>query len=74
MAQLRRELGPELKFRASPPQTVVMERGDHTVAVNLSDRPANIKRPKHLAAEARPGDGAGGDVVPAHGAWIARIS
>jgi alpha-glucosidase len=73
MAQLRRELGPDLIFRDSPPQTLLVERGDHAVAVNLSDRPATIARPGVLALEARPGDGADDNVVPPHGAWIARI-
>jgi alpha-glucosidase len=72
MAQLRRQLGPELRFVDSPPQTLVLERGDHLVAMNLGDHAAQVKRPGSLEAEARPGDGADAAVIPPHGAWIAR--
>jgi alpha-glucosidase len=72
MAQLRGELGPELRFVDSPPHTLVLERGGHLVAVNLGDHAAQVKRPGTLVAEARPGDGADARQIPAHGGWIAR--
>jgi alpha-glucosidase len=72
MAQLRRELGPGLRFIDSPPGTLVLERGDHLVAVNLGNHTAEVERRGPLAAEARPGDGADARQIPAHGGWIAR--
>jgi hypothetical protein len=51
---------------------LVLERGDHLVAVNLGNHTAEVERRGPLAAEARPGDGADARQIPAHGGWIAR--
>jgi alpha-glucosidase len=64
--------GRPLEILESPPGTVVLRRGEHTVAVNLADAPARIERPPELVLEARPGDGEDATSIPPHGAWIAR--
>lgn len=68
----RGELGSELRFLDSPPGTVVLERGAYVVAVNFGDEEAPLKLEGTLTLEARPGDGADHDVLPAHGGWIVR--
>jgi alpha-glucosidase len=59
----------------SPEGTIVLRRGDHLIAVNLSPTP----QPAPVGAaestlEARPGDGADLSVIPAHAGWVARRS
>jgi alpha-glucosidase len=72
LLRLRPDLGPEFRFLGSSPQTVVLARGSHVIAVNLGDQAAPIYRLGELVLEARPGDGSDRAVIPAHGAWIAR--
>lgn len=69
---LRRELGPHVKFLDAPPQTIVLERNGHLVAVNLGSEAAPVQRTGELLIEARPGDGHDPRSLPAHGGWIAR--
>jgi alpha-glucosidase len=68
---IKRQLPSEaVRFRDSPPQTVVMERGNHLIAVNLGDEPAAITRPGELMLEAAPGDGEDPASLAPHGAWV----
>ena len=70
---LRKQLEGDLHFRDdSPPQTIVAERGDHVIALNLGEQPAGIPRPGELVLEAAPGDGDDPTHLPPHGAWVAR--
>jgi alpha-glucosidase len=68
---LRRQLAGIPRFLDSPDNTLVLERGDHLVAVNFGSQPLTLERPGGLLAEARPGDGADTLELPAHGGWIA---
>ena len=69
---LKRWLRAEpLQFNPSPPQTVLMNRGEYMIAINLGDNPVAIRRPGELVLEAAPGDGGDPATLPAHGAWIA---
>jgi alpha-glucosidase len=62
----------ETRLLPSEPRTIVVQRGDHIVAVNLGDAPAPVPvSAGALALEARPGDGADLSVIPAHGGWVA---
>jgi alpha-glucosidase len=73
MIRLRREFEPTAaELLPSPPDTVVLARGAHVIAVNLGDQPRQAPAAGELVIEARPGDGADLRVVPAHGGWIAR--
>jgi alpha-glucosidase len=51
--------------------TIVVQRGDHVVAVNLSDETHEAPPVGELVLEARRGDGADLSVIPAHGGWVA---
>lgn len=65
----------ETSLIPSEPGTIVLQRGDHVIAVNLSDEPRGTPPDApagQLALEARPGDGADLSVIPPHGGWIAR--
>jgi alpha-glucosidase len=71
---IRAELGDDpADLLDSPEGTIVLGRGDHLIAVNLSatPRPAPFNGGE-LRLEARPGDGADLAVIPAHGGWVAR--
>jgi alpha-glucosidase len=68
--RLRPTLGRELRVRDSPPGTVVLERGEHIVAVNLGDRAVPLAQDGELLLEAHPGDGADPDSLPSGGGWI----
>jgi alpha-glucosidase len=57
----------------SEPGTIVLQRGDHLIAVNLGDEARTAPRAADLVLEARPGDGADLGVLPAHGGWVARL-
>jgi alpha-glucosidase len=72
LVALRRGLGPNIRFRESPRQALVLERDGYVVAVNLGDRPASVRREGELVLEARPGDASRSDAIPPHGGWIAR--
>jgi alpha-glucosidase len=69
---LRRTLGPGLAFRDAAPDTLVYERGDHVVALNLGPTPRPA--PAHGEILLATDDGAGSDtgVLPAHAGWVAR--
>jgi alpha-glucosidase len=64
----------ETKLLPSQRGTILLRRGDHIVAVNLTDAPvpAPAAAAGTLVLEARPGDGADLSVIPAHGGWIAQ--
>ncbi len=72
LTELRPNLGDRLVFLDSPADTLLLDRGDHVVAVNLGTKPAPISHLGELVLEARPGDGADPTVLPGHGGWIAR--
>jgi alpha-glucosidase len=74
MALRSRLAANETRLLPSEPGTIALRRGDHIVAVNLTDVPAPAPAPAAvtLVLEARPGDGADLSVIPAHGAWIAQ--
>lgn len=70
---LRRTFGDsDARLIESPAQTIVLERKDHVIAVNLgdSDQPPPYSAGE-IVLEARPGDGRDSSVVPAHGGWVA---
>lgn len=70
---LHAALGPApASMLASPAGTIVLQRGEHVIAVNLSDtaQPAPLPTAE-LQLEARPGDGAELSIIPAHGGWVA---
>ncbi|MFZ1993387.1 MAG: alpha-amylase family glycosyl hydrolase [Solirubrobacteraceae bacterium] len=72
---LRARLGTgEATLLPSAPGTIVLQRGGHIVAVNLSDEPQDGPPAGELILEARPGDGADLGVIPAHGGWVARAA
>jgi alpha-glucosidase len=74
MALRSRLTGNETQILQSEPGTIALRRGEHIVAVNLSDAPAPAPTLAggQLELEARPGDGADLTVIPAHGGWVAR--
>jgi alpha-glucosidase len=57
----------------SAPNTLVLTRGRHVIAVNLGDtsQAAPDTGAGELVLEARPGDGADLRTIPAHGGWLA---
>jgi glycosidase len=62
----------ETQILKSEPGVVALQRGEHIVAVNLSDEPTPAPMAAaRLELEARPGDGGDLTVVPAHGGWVA---
>ncbi len=72
MALRPRLAAHETRLLPSPAGTIVLERGDHVIAVNLSDEAQPAPPAGELVLEARPGDGADLSVIPAHGGWAAR--
>jgi alpha-glucosidase len=83
LIELRRTLGPQrVELLDAAPETLVLARGDHTIAVNLGSDPRPAPQPRQprahatdeLVLEARPGDGADLQVIPPHGGWIARYN
>jgi alpha-glucosidase len=70
LISLRRGLGDQAQLLPSEPDTIVLARGSHVVAVNLGDAPRSAPVVEQIVLEARPGDGEERGVVPAHGAWI----
>jgi alpha-glucosidase len=75
MALRSRLAAHETRLLSSEPGTIVLERGGHVIAVNLSDEPQTAPVPVgELALEARPGDGGDLGVLPAHGGWVARAA
>jgi alpha-glucosidase len=70
---LRGSLDGEVALRESPAEAVVLQRGDHVVAVNFGEQPVDITRDGEVVLEARPGDGADASRLPSHGGWVTRI-
>jgi alpha-glucosidase len=58
----------------SADDTVVVQRCDHVIAINLGDETRPAPSFEQLLVEARPGDGSLRNSVPAHGGWVARAS
>jgi alpha-glucosidase len=71
MALRPRLASNETRLFHSEPGTIVLQRGDHVIAANLSDTPAAAPPVGELVLEARPGDGADLSSIPAHGGWVA---
>jgi len=67
---LRGELDADARLRESEPDTIVLDRGSHVVAVNLGEHPRAAPRVERIVIEARAGDGAEPGVIPPHGGWI----
>jgi len=69
---LRRTLGEGLVFRDGAAGSIVYERGDRVVAINLGD--ADVPGPDHRGIELATSAAAAADpaVVPAHSGWVAR--
>ena len=69
---LRRTLGEGIAFRDSAPGTLVYERGEHIVAINLGDE--DQPGPEHRGIELATSAGAAVDpaLLSAHSGWIAR--
>jgi alpha-glucosidase len=78
MALRSRLAANETRLLPSAPGTIVLKRGQHVLAVNLSDEPHDAPPDAppagELALEARPGDGADLSLIPPHGGWIARAA
>jgi len=74
MALRSRLAAHETRLLPSEPGTILLQRGDHIVAVNLSDTTRDAPPVGELVLEARPGDGADLRVIPAHGGWVARTA
>jgi alpha-glucosidase len=72
IAELRQTMQPDIELLDSPRDTIVLRRGEHTIAVNLGADAAPVKRPGSHVIGARPGDGEDPTRIPAHGGWIAR--
>ncbi len=58
----------------SPEGTIVLRRGDHVTAINLSDTEQSAPRVDRLKLSARAGDGDNLSVIPAHGGWVATLA
>jgi alpha-glucosidase len=69
---LRAELDGPVAVESRAPGTVVVTRGDHIIAVNLSAEPQPGPPAEGLELEANPGDGKDLSVIPPHGGWVAR--
>jgi alpha-glucosidase len=72
LLRLRPSLERALRVRDSPPGTVVLERGEHVVAVNVGEHAMPVARDGELLLEVRPGNGADPDSLPPGGGWISR--
>lgn len=71
---LRKALGRgPAELLDSPAGTIVLKRGHHLVAVNLTASPQPAPQVGALRLEARPGDGAELGMIPAHGGWVATL-
>src|SRR5205814_2286264 len=71
LIEIRRSFGTGIEFRDSPPDTIVIARGEHVVAINLGAEPRPVPRAAELLVEANPGDSTDREVLPPHGGWIA---
>jgi alpha-glucosidase len=72
---LHSELGTEpATLVDSPAGTIVVRRGRHLTAVNLTDRDRAAPAAARLRLGARPGDGDDLSIIPAHGGWVATVA
>jgi alpha-glucosidase len=73
---LRERLGTaQGRILPSAPASVVLQRGNHVVAVNLGGTPAPAPSAiGEIVLEAHPGDGTDPSVIPANGGWVAQLS
>jgi alpha-glucosidase len=69
---LRCRLGDGLRFRDAAPDTLVYERGDHLVALNLGDEPRPAPRAGEVVLESAEGAARERGTLPPHAGWIAR--
>ncbi len=69
---LRTELDGPVAVESRAPGVVVVTRGDHVIAVNLSADHRPGPPADGLELEANPGDGRDLSVIPPHGGWVAR--
>ena len=69
---LRSELDGPVAVDSPGDGVVVLVRGGHVTAVNLSDQDRPAPAAERLELAARPGDGDDLSVIPAHGGWVAR--
>ncbi len=72
LVRLRPSLGSPAQLLESPADTIVLARGDYVAAVNLGEEPRRVERAGEAVIEARAGDGADPEIIPAHGGWIAK--
>jgi glycosidase len=71
MALRSRLTSNETHILPSEPGVIALRRGDQIIAVNLGGEPAAAPAPATgLELEARAGDGADLNVIPAHGGWV----
>jgi alpha-glucosidase len=70
---LRHQMSGDTELLESAPQTIVLARGGHLIAVNLGvePQPAPPAGEVHLALEAHAGDGRDLKMIPPHGGWVA---
>src|SRR5205807_9459958 len=62
LIDLRKHLRGEPRLLDSPPNTIVVQRGNHEIAANFAAAPAPIKRTGISFIQARPGDDADPEV------------
>ncbi len=70
--RLRASLDGPIAVESRGPGTVVVTRGNHVIAVNLSAEPQPGPPAESLELEANPGNGHDLSVIPGHGGWVAR--
>ncbi|HET9102489.1 MAG TPA: alpha-amylase family glycosyl hydrolase [Solirubrobacteraceae bacterium] len=68
---VRGELDGPVAIDSPDDGLVVLVRGRHVTAVNLSGEPRPAPAAARVVLAARPGDGADLRIVPAHGGWVA---
>ena len=67
---LRRRLGPGLRMLESEPGVLAYERGDHAVALNLTDEPRRVPTRGEVALATVPGAGERGTLPPRTGSVV----
>jgi alpha-glucosidase len=73
--ELKGRISGGARLLDSPSGTIVVQRGEHTIAVNLGDHDQPAPPGEHeIVLEARGGDSLDPTLIPAHGGWIARSS
>jgi alpha-glucosidase len=73
MALRPRLASNETRLLSSAPGTIALQRGDHVIAVNLSDQAQDAPPVGEIVLEARPRDGGDLSVIPPHGGWVASV-